>query len=183
MSHEFVYLDTETTGLDPEDEEIVEIAIADDDGHMLINTLVRPRRRRRWPEAQAIHGIGPDDVVAAPTLNDLVPQIRAAIADRTLVIYNAAYDVAFVGNRTLDIAADIQCCMLRFAEFVGEINPYYNSYKWHRLSVAAAVAGHDWAGTDAHRAAADALACRTVWHYLERLQRPQRRPLPRYIRD
>jgi hypothetical protein len=76
----------------------------------------------------------------------------------------------------------VKCCMLRFAEFRGEIHPFFGTPRWHRLSSAAAIVGHNWSGTDAHRAAADMLACRSVWHYLER-QRRRRRTLPRHVRD
>jgi oligoribonuclease (3'-5' exoribonuclease) len=39
---ETVYLDTETTGINPGHDDLVEIAILDDGGSPLVNTLVRP---------------------------------------------------------------------------------------------------------------------------------------------
>jgi DNA polymerase III epsilon subunit-like protein len=47
-----VFLDLETTGLDPRTDEIVEIGILDEDGRVLLDTLVRPVRHRSWPDAQ-----------------------------------------------------------------------------------------------------------------------------------
>jgi DNA polymerase-3 subunit epsilon len=63
-----VILDTETTGLNASNNEIIEIAIIDDQGLTLIHTLVRPTRNKRWTEAQSIHGITPEDVLGAPVL-------------------------------------------------------------------------------------------------------------------
>jgi len=50
-----VYLDLETTGLDPAADEILEIGILADDGTVLLDSLVRPIRHRTWPRAQTIH--------------------------------------------------------------------------------------------------------------------------------
>ncbi|MCW3664158.1 3'-5' exonuclease, partial [Burkholderia cenocepacia] len=51
----FILLDTETTGLD-ESAEIVEIAVIDDAGNVLLNTLVKPKHPIP-NSATAIHGI------------------------------------------------------------------------------------------------------------------------------
>ena len=50
-----VYLDTETTGLDPKDE-IVEISIVDEDGSVLLEKFVRPSMPIPR-EATRIHGL------------------------------------------------------------------------------------------------------------------------------
>ena len=44
-----VFLDLETTGLNPR---TVEIGILGEDGQVLLDTLVRPVRHRSWPGAQ-----------------------------------------------------------------------------------------------------------------------------------
>lgn len=58
-----VYLDTETTGLD-DDDEIVELGIADAEGQVLVSTLVRPEHHTEWPEAEAINGTTTACVIA-----------------------------------------------------------------------------------------------------------------------
>lgn len=57
-------LDTETTGLDYDDK-IVEIAVIDLDGNVLINTLVDPNKAIP-KEATEIHGIANKMVENAP---------------------------------------------------------------------------------------------------------------------
>ena len=65
------YLDTETTGLSPPRDEILEIGILDDKSRTLIDSLARPENHRIWPGAQANHGISPSDVANGPTLDEL----------------------------------------------------------------------------------------------------------------
>jgi DNA polymerase-3 subunit epsilon len=79
-------MDLETTGLDPRIDEIVEIGILDEDGQVLLDTLVRPVRHQYWPGAQRVHGIAPADVQDALTLDELRPRIIEAVSDSLVVI-------------------------------------------------------------------------------------------------
>ncbi len=152
-----IYLDTETTGFSPaQGATIVEIAIVDEDGRTLIDTLVDPRSPIPFG-AQQVHGISDDMVRGKPTLQELMPAIRDVVAGQEVVIYNAAFDTAFFSDQ-LRSSRQVSCAMRRFAEVLGG--------KWRKLDVAAKHVGHQWTGT-AHRALADALACRSVWRWLE----------------
>ncbi len=156
------YLDTETTGLHPATDELVEIAVVDDAGNIVLDTLLRPAESTAWPDAQRIHGISPDDVAMAPTREDVLPELLALVTGARLVIYNADFDLGFLPE--VATAADqVSCCMLDFAEHIGD----WNDYRWHKLDSAANYVGFHWPGSK-HRAAADALACRAVWQYLRR---------------
>jgi DNA polymerase III subunit epsilon len=158
-----IFLDTETTGFRPgAGATIVEIAIVDEHGQTLIDTLIDPQRAIPW-DAQQIHGISDDMVRGKPTLKAVLPQIREIIAEQELVIYNAAFDTAFFPDR-LRHARTVSCAMTRFADTLGG--------PWRKLDVAARHVGHRWTG-NAHRALADALACRSVWLWLE-----SRKPRP-----
>ena len=159
-----VFLDTETTGTGARDE-VVEIAIIDAEGKVLINSLLHPKHRKRWPDAEAIHGIGPAQVVDAPTLDLLMPSIITAVRGKNVVIYNADFDSRFLPE-ALEKAAAVHCCMLRYAKFKGDWNEYHNDYRWHKLTVAARHIGYRFEG-DAHRALADCRATRTVWQHMD----------------
>lgn len=173
-----VYLDTETTGLHGgAGDQIVEIAIINDLGEVLINSLLKPTKLKKWPEAQKIHGITPESVAKAPTLKKLMPAILKAIKDETVVIYNANFDTKFFPAGTFD-NSEVECCMERYAEHIGDWNDYHENYRWHKLIAAARHVGHVWSG-DAHRALADTLATRSVWQFLEdQPPKPESKPEP-----
>lgn len=162
-----LYLDTETTGLNHNVDEIVEIAIIDDQANVLLDTLVRPIHAKTWHTAERIHGISPNDVKDAPTLFELSRQIHEITKNQEIVIYNAPFDAMFLINE-IDNAKEIHCCMTRYAEFKGDWDDYHGNFKWHKLVEAARFIGFDWSGLSAHRALADTLACRAVWQYLDR---------------
>lgn len=160
-----IYLDTETTGLDPAHDDLLEIAIIGDSGEVLLNTLIKPSSNNPiWPEAEAIHGITPEMVQDAPVLSEIAPRIEAAIKGREVIIYNASFDQGFLGS-LLSSANSIKCCMEAWAEHVGDWSDYHGSYTWQKLTEAAHAVHFEWPG-EAHRALADSLACRAVWLYL-----------------
>lgn len=162
-----VYLDTETTGLYAGADEILEIAIVDDDGETLLHTLVRPVSNMEWPEAERIHGIKPAMVASAPTLEDITPALLEIMtgADQ-LVIYNAPFDLGFLPPTVREIAkAKARCAMRAYALWNGEWSFSHSDYRWHKLIDAADSFGYEWTG-EAHRALVDTLAARHVWQRL-----------------
>ena len=155
----FVYLDTETTGLAfNRGDRIVEIAIVDDQGRILINSLVNPERYIPR-SASDIHGITDWMVRSKPTLSQLMPEISRAIHGRAVIIYNAPFDVSFFPDR-LHSANRVLCAMGEFTKLNGGRN--------RRLEVAAELVGHRWTG-DKHRALADAIACKAVWQWVQQI--------------
>ncbi len=153
-----LFLDTETTGLSPAaGDAVVEIAIVDASGKAVLNTLVDPGRAIPW-QATNVHGITNAMVRGRPTLSQLMPQIRQIISNEIVVIYNSSFDTPFFPGRLTE-SLSIECAMRRFTQATG-------GGRWKKLDVAAQKVGHRWTG-NAHRALADALACRSVWAWLE----------------
>lgn len=152
-----IYLDTETTGLSPrQGATIVELAIVDARGNPLIDTLINPKSPIPW-QATKVHGITDNMVRGKPTLKDLMPEIRSIIQGEQVVIYNSTFDAPFFPGE-LSEAMSIECAMRRFSQVTG-------SRSWKKLDYAASHVGHRWTGV-AHRALADALACRSVWDWI-----------------
>lgn len=94
-----IVLDTETTGLHPQSDEILQLSIIDGDGNTLWNKLYQPSFKSSWPEAQRIHHIKPSDVQDKGFIEDDLGQIQS-ILDRAeqICAFNAEYDMAFLGE-------------------------------------------------------------------------------------
>lgn len=156
-----LYIDTETTGL--HGAEIVEVAVINDDRRTLLDTFVHPGRLIP-PDATRIHGITDLMVEMAPPAAIVRAFVVELVRGHTVVIYNAAFDCQFFPG-IHDSAAEIRCCMMAASPKFGTWSEYHGSWGWPKLGVAAERCGHVADG-DAHRARADALACRTVWRWL-----------------
>lgn len=163
-----VYLDTETTGLNA-DAEICEIAILDHQGAVLFQSLVKPTTP--IPEEVAlIHGISNDCVVDAPTWAEIHQNIIDSLANQQIVIYNKDFDLRLMQQTAAkhnlqmpDLEDETWCAMDIFSRFVGVWSDYHDTWKWHRLGVAARELGYSSTHT-AHRAAEDCRMTRHVMH-------------------
>lgn len=90
-----IVLDSETTGLCGA--YLVELAVVDVGGRVLLDTLVNPGMPIP-PEAAAIHGITEDMVADAPTFAEILPRLGELLTGRRLVIYNSSFDVGVLCN-------------------------------------------------------------------------------------
>ena len=164
-------LDTETTGLG--EDYIVEIALLDNAGRTLLDTLVNPRVPIP-AEASAIHGIEDQEAAGAPSFADLWPELRELLTARRVIIYNKEYDTGILlieADRYFRATAPevpvrdwdrhpaavewiasvrAECAMQRYAEWFGAWSDYWGDYQWQRLN-------------GGHRAAGD---CRAVLRLL-----------------
>lgn len=93
-----VFLDVETTGLDPSLHSIWEVAFAVDDGP-IITSQVAHSTEHADPEALAINGYM-DRFVGKPLLGlHFERELREALTGNTLVAANPAFDAAFLRAR------------------------------------------------------------------------------------
>lgn len=156
---DFNVLDTETTGL--YEGEIVQIAIINSAGEILLNTLIKPVEPIP-ADATNIHGITDEMCKDAPNWLDLAPKIKTILEGKPLVVYNAVYDRKMM-HQTAERhglpkvewkeVCEWHCAMEAFAEFYGDWNQYRHSYRWQKLVIAARHCGVDY--EDAHNALAD----------------------------
>jgi DNA polymerase-3 subunit epsilon len=158
-----VYLDFETTGFSKENGDMpVSVAIIDDAGEVLLNTLINPQRDIPQ-EASDIHGITADTVIDAPTYEEVLPKIEQAITGNDVVIYNRPFDLQWIPEESRNLASSFTCAMRDYAQLRGIENTssrYDNPWKFHSLTDAAWDAGHDIG--DAHNALSDVKATRAV---------------------
>jgi DNA polymerase-3 subunit epsilon len=167
LEHHPLYLDAETTGTESLDE-VIEIAVLDWDGAVLLDTLVKPKRSIS-AGALRVHGISDAQVAFSPPWSEVWPQLQQAIKGRDVGIYNAAFDQRLIrqscglnGISWLEPYSSLFCIMELFAQYYGEPNPLYGGYRWKSL---------DFAGRylqvplqNSHRAKDDTMLARLVLH-------------------
>ena len=129
-----VILDTETTALHGE---IIEIAIIDMRGNVLLDQRIKPMGEMSQG-AYDMHGISLDDLKDCPTFPEVYEQIKSAIGQNTVIIYNAEFDkqrlVDDCERHQLErIKFNHQCAMTWYAQWYGEWSNYFGSYKWQPL--------------------------------------------------
>ncbi|MAU41008.1 MAG: hypothetical protein CMF31_05230 [Kordiimonas sp.] len=133
-----VYLDAETTDINKP--EIVELAILNFEGKTLFNQRINPATPIRTA-ATEVHGIKKRDLKNCPTWPDVHKQVDRLLLGKTVIIYNADFDVKAL-KTTCDIHGlrlprfkDV-CLMKIYASYVGEWNEYREDFKWHKLTKA-----------------------------------------------
>lgn len=95
-----IIFDTETTGLDPREDRVIEIGGIELDNrfptgrtfHHYINAQGRPVH----PDALAVHGISDADLVGKPTFPEIAELFLAFIDGARLVAHNATFDISFI---------------------------------------------------------------------------------------
>ncbi|MEA1053424.1 3'-5' exonuclease [Lamprobacter modestohalophilus] len=160
-----LYLALETTGADPQRDEVLEIGVLDQEGRVLLDSLVCPVQHRHWIGAQAIHGIRPADVQDAPWLDDLRPRLIELLTDADVVVIDAAFERDFL-RVELEQAAAVHGAMDAFAEIHGTPSTPQGGYCRKPLQIAAAHVGFAWPGIT-HRTIHNAQAIRAIWHWLQ----------------
>lgn len=95
---EFTALDIETSGLNPNENEILEIAAIRFDRDKILNTynfLVKPNRPLQM-NAQIVNGITPKMLENARSLDEILPEFLKFIEHSGLVIQNSEFDLSFI---------------------------------------------------------------------------------------
>lgn len=155
-----VYLDTETTGLHPEEgDEILSLTIVDANGRLLFDERFKPKHKKEWSEAQAVNHISPDDVEHLTTIDAYMEQI-CRILDRIadeIVGYNVAFDIGFLkaAGATINPDAAIIDTMQEFMDAFGNSN---TGHRYQPLSMATERLGYNWTSAP-HGSLPDTLAC------------------------
>ena len=162
-----VILDTETTGLGSNDE-VIEIAVIDTIGNILLNTTVKPSRPYGDDnEAVTVHGIRYSELLDAPSWPQVQEQLINIAAKRPILIYNADFDIRLMQqSAVLHGCARAEyragCMMKLYSQWYAV--RHHETPRRHRLVQAAADCGVRV--TNAHRALADCLTTLGVFRYM-----------------
>jgi DNA polymerase-3 subunit epsilon len=134
----YVILDTETTGLGKNDV-IVQIGITDVNGNILLESLVKPSKRKRISkDATAIHGIHIKILENMPSFKDLYGDFIKIIKGKTVLIYNAEFDIRLLMQTVDQDGFSLknfyaECVMKAYSVFIGEWSNHHNDFKFQKL--------------------------------------------------
>lgn len=150
-----IVIDTETTGLE-DDDELLQVSIIDIDGCTLYNSYIRPYHHEIWPEAQQINNISPQTVEKAPYLHEVALDIGKIVVNSPMIIgYNTDFDLGFLSH----------CGAIRpnnQAEYFDVMYAYAENYtddgRWRKLKECADYFGYDWSTGGPHDSLEDARA-------------------------
>lgn len=161
LNADVVFIDTETTGLEGHDQ-VIEIAVLDASGQVLLDTRLRPSVAISQ-EAQRVHGISAETLAGAPTWAEIAPPLRRLLEGRQVVAFNADFDSRLLqqtaqahGNDYWSWQVTEHCAMALAAKAFGAKNRHGSI----SLSAAAGESGVDQ--EDAHSAKGDALTALRV---------------------
>jgi DNA polymerase-3 subunit epsilon len=164
-----LYLDTETTGLGPQDE-VIEVCLLESDGSVLFESLVRPAGPIPL-DAVRVHGISDDMVARAPGWPEVWAGLQPRLAGRAVAVYNAEFDLRLLRQSLARHAlpdvlepSTFFCLMLLYAQFRAEWDASRRSYRWHSLETARRQAGLPY--PNAHRARDDAFLARALLQHM-----------------
>ena len=135
-THNFVALDTSTTGIDIEKDEVLTVTLADHNGNIVFSELVKPSKINAWPDATLIHGIKPDDVKDAKPLWFYIDTIRSILDSASIVVgYNLKFHLMMMSNSGFLYIPESYCDLMRmYASVFGEWSDWKNDYLWVKLS-------------------------------------------------
>jgi DNA polymerase-3 subunit epsilon len=181
-----VVIDTETTGMGPDDE-IIEIAIVGAvSGERIFESLIKPSCPVR-PGARDVHGISDAMLASAPTFVEIQADLEKHLSGRLLLAYNCLSDERMIIQSSMYYRAKrrdwfcnvdpmpvgwvaSRCIMELYAFYFGDWDRKRSQYRWQKLETAA----HRHALSifnQQHRAMADAQLARSLlWHLANEVQ-------------
>ena len=170
-----IYLDTETTGIS-NTAQIIDLAVIDTDGTVLLDTLVKPTVAIE-KAASNVHGIKDNSVEDAPGFDDIMYSLIFLSQERSVIIYNAEFDRRLIQQSAEAHNIDppsiyVHCAMVLYAQFYGYWNDYYGNYRWQSQAKAAKQLGLELP-EDLHRAKADAQLCRLILEAMAATKLPE----------
>lgn len=154
-----IAIDTETTGLNPNEDEIIQFSAVDVWGRALADFLIKPIYHERWDAAEKINGISPEDVKDCPPITDRKVEIERLLNGADLIIgYNIQFDLKFLASGGIEPPLTETLDIQRIFESIkDEIAEDGISCKHQSLVSCAAYYGYDWNGKP-HDSLADARA-------------------------
>lgn len=171
--YQAVVIDFETTGLNCDTDEILQVSIIDQDENVLMNQYCRAVRHNSWESASSVNGIYPPRVAFCPPFEKVAPYVQDILfrSDKVLA-YNCSFEQGFL------MVNGINPYILFWCDPMKEIVDYCNaSSGGHRsrmaLQSAARIIGYEY---NAHDALEDVKATLQVHNFVAESKAPATAP-------
>lgn len=171
--YQVVVIDFETTGLNCDADEILQVSIIDQDENVLMNQYCRAVRHNSWESASNVNGIYPPRVAFCPPFEKVAPYVQDILfrADKVLA-YNCSFEQSFLSCNGINPYVLFWCDPMK------EIVDYCNATSGgHRsrmaLQSAARIIGYDY---NAHDALEDVKATLQVHNFVAESKAPATAP-------
>ena len=162
----YVALDIETTGLDPAQEQILELAaVRVENGEIIerFSQLIRPTKPISAFITQ-LTGIDDAMVADAPPIEEVLPEFLAFLEDDLLLGHNTAFDLRFIRYHSMVVLKRKVC------------NPYTDTLRISRLlfpdlpnhKLSTLIQAFGVGDTVEHRALSDAVQTAKCYEYMKR---------------
>ena len=167
----FAVIDFETTGVNYKNrfsqmDEILSVAIIDQDENVLLHTYCDTVNIKTWYEAQRVNGISPSDVKGYPTFAEILPKVIEILSSYDYVIaYNIPFEKGFLESYARRYTpTDFSVYTIKWGEDPMQLfMDHIGSNRYQKLITAASHFGYSY---NAHDALADTKAALYVYKAL-----------------
>jgi len=169
IEYDEIVIDTETTGLNADTDELLQVSIIDSQGNTLFNSYIKPLYTDNWNKAMAVNHIIPEMVANAPNILEVKQEINRILNSANIIVgYSTNFDLSFLSAVGIENSkATVIDVMQDFADIYGEWSDKYGCNKGQKLTKCAEYYGYDW-GTDiAHDSLAD---CRATLYCYKKMK-------------
>jgi len=159
----FITLDFKTTGFTP-NSSVISCSVVDQDGSVLLDTLVNPDDAIDFHPLENFHNISMDDVsTRGISTAELYESLFTIFSQHScIVIYNAKFDKSFIPN-TLLRNKTIYCAMDLSIGFLNNHPSFQSVGQYLKLNCLASLLEINTIDVDASTSLGDAELCRRVW--------------------
>jgi DNA polymerase III subunit epsilon len=151
-----VFVDVETTGMNPVDNRIIEIGIVRVEDGVVVkeySKLVNPMAHID-PFIQNFTGITPDMIEGAPTFYEIIDEVEEILSNAVFVAHNVRFDYGFVKQEFKRFGKSFSSKQLCTVKLSRQFYPGHRSY-----SLSALIERHGFVCPERHRALDDAKVC------------------------
>lgn len=164
MEENYIVIDTETTGLNAAEDELLQVSIIDNEGVVLFDSYIRPTQHTEWAEAERVNHITPEMVDNSPTIEEIMPEINNILKRYDKIVgYNVRFDADFLKHNGAEFADNTN-----FVDSMKIFSLYFSAdNKRCKLTEAADYFCYDWSEhEEAHNSLGDCYATLYVYKKL-----------------